>query len=75
MQSEDCLPGHRVMFRADAGQIRDKQVAIISGGGSEHEPAHAGYIGAGMLSAGVAGEVFTSPDTDSICEAIKAVSG
>src|SRR5215469_16831340 len=47
----DRLPGHRVMFRADAGQVRDKQVAIISGGGSGHEPAHAGYIGAGMLSA------------------------
>ena len=71
----DRLPGHRVMFRMDAGQIRDKQVAIISGGGSGHEPAHAGYIGAGMLSAGVAGEIFTSPDTDSIFEAIKAVAG
>jgi dihydroxyacetone kinase len=71
----DRLPGHRVMFRADAEQIRDKQVAIISGGGSGHEPAHAGYIGEGMLSAGVAGEVFTSPDTDSILAAIKAVAG
>jgi dihydroxyacetone kinase len=69
------LPGHRVMVRADAEQIRDKQVAIISGGGSGHEPAHAGYIGAGMLSAGVFGEVFTSPDTDSIFEAIKTVAG
>jgi dihydroxyacetone kinase len=73
--SSDRLPGHPVMFRADAGQVRDKQVAIISGGGSGHEPAHAGYIGAGMLSAAVAGEVFTSPDTDSIFEAIKAVAG
>jgi len=71
----DRLPGHRVMFRADAEQIRDKQVAIISGGGSGHEPAHAGYIGAGMLSGGVAGEVFTSPDADSIFEAIKTVAG
>jgi len=69
------LPGHRVMVRADAEQIRDKQVAIISGGGSGHEPAHAGYIGAGMLSAGVFGEVFTSPDTDSIFDAIKTVAG
>lgn len=71
----DRLPGHRVMFRADAEQIRDKRVAIISGGGSGHEPAHTGYIGEGMLSAGVAGEVFTSPDTDSIFAAIKAVAG
>ena len=56
-------------------RIRDQQVAIISGGGSGHEPAHAGYIGDGMLSAAVAGEVFTSPDTDSILAAIKAVAG
>src|SRR5215831_13196772 len=71
----DRLPGHRVMVRADARQVRDQQVAIISGGGSGHEPAHAGYIGAGMLSAAVVGEIFTSPDTDSIFEAIKAVVG
>src|SRR5215470_11167907 len=71
----DRLPGHRVMFRAAADQIRDKQVAILSGGGSGHEPAHAGYVGQGMLSAGIAGEIFTSPDTDSIFAAIKAVAG
>ena len=69
------LPGYHVLFRADADAVRDQQVAIISGGGSGHEPAHAGYIGAGMLSAVVAGEVFTSPDTDSIFAAIKAVAG
>ena len=69
------LPGHHVLFRADAEDVRDNQVAVISGGGSGHEPAHAGYIGAGMLSAAVAGEVFTSPDTDSIFAGIKAVAG
>src|SRR6201984_1182868 len=69
------LSGHKILLRADADQIRNQQIAIISGGGSGHEPAHAGYIGAGMLSAGVAGEVFTSPDTDSILAAIKAVAG
>ena len=69
------LPEHHVLLRADADEVRDQQVAIISGGGSGHEPAHAGYIGAGMLSAAVAGEVFTSPDTDSIFAAIKAVAG
>ncbi len=69
------LSGHKVMIRADVNKTRDQQVAIISGGGSGHEPAHAGYIGEGMLSAGVAGEVFTSPDTDSILAAIKAVAG
>jgi len=69
------LAGHKVLCRADAERIRDQQVAIISGGGSGHEPAHAGYVGEGMLSAAVAGEVFTSPDTDSIHAAVKAVAG
>lgn len=69
------LPGHKVLCRVDAEEIRNLQVAVVSGGGSGHEPAHAGYIGAGMLSAGVAGEVFTSPDTDSVMAAIKAVAG
>ena len=68
------LPGHKVLIRADAQQVRDKQVAILSGGGSGHEPAHAGYIGAGMLSAAVAGEVFTSPSSDSIFAAIQSVA-
>jgi triose/dihydroxyacetone kinase / FAD-AMP lyase (cyclizing) len=69
------LAGHKVLFRADTERNRDREVAIISGGGSGHEPAHAGYVGAGMLSAAVAGEVFTSPDSDSIYAAIKAVAG
>jgi triose/dihydroxyacetone kinase / FAD-AMP lyase (cyclizing) len=68
------LPGHKVLIRADARQVRDKQVAILSGGGSGHEPAHAGYIGAGMLSAAVAGEVFTSPSSDSVFAAIQTVA-
>jgi triose/dihydroxyacetone kinase / FAD-AMP lyase (cyclizing) len=69
------LPGHKVMVRADAEQTRDQQVAVLSGGGSGHEPAHAGYVGLGMLSAAVAGEVFTSPSSDSVFAAIKAVVG
>jgi triose/dihydroxyacetone kinase / FAD-AMP lyase (cyclizing) len=69
------LSGHKVLLRDDAEQVRDQQVAIISGGGSGHEPAHAGYVGAGMLSAAVAGEIFTSPSSDSILAAIRAVSG
>ena len=69
------LSGHKVMLRDDAEQVREQQVAIISGGGSGHEPAHAGYVGAGMLSAAVAGEIFTSPSSDSVFAAIKAVSG
>lgn len=69
------LAGHKVMVRADAERARDQQVAVISGGGSGHEPAHAGYVGAGMLSAAVAGEVFTSPSSDSVFAAIQTVSG
>lgn len=68
------LPGHKVIVRADAGHKRDEQVAVISGGGSGHEPAHAGFVGMGMLSAAVAGEVFTSPSSDSVLAAIKAVA-
>jgi dihydroxyacetone kinase len=68
------LREHKVMVRAETEQQRDQQVAVISGGGSGHEPAHAGYIGAGMLSAAVAGEVFTSPSSDSVFAAIKAVA-
>src|SRR5690625_2557218 len=52
----------------------DKKVGIVSGGGSGHEPAHAGYIGKGMLDAAVVGEVFTSPTPDQILAAIKAVN-
>jgi triose/dihydroxyacetone kinase / FAD-AMP lyase (cyclizing) len=69
------LLGHKVMVRTDAERGRDQQVAVLSGGGSGHEPAHAGYIGVGMLSAAVVGEVFTSPSSDSVFAAIKAVSG
>lgn len=69
------LPGRAVIVRADANEVRERQVALISGGGSGHEPAHAGYVGPGMLSAAVAGDVFTSPDPDSILAAIRAVTG
>ncbi len=69
------LPGQTVLVRADAASIRDRQVALISGGGSGHEPAHAGYVGRGMLTAAVAGEVFTSPTPDAVLAAIRAVGG
>lgn len=58
-----------VIARADAPV--DGKVGIISGGGSGHEPAHAGFVGSGMLDCAVAGEVFTSPTPDQILEAIK----
>jgi dihydroxyacetone kinase len=69
------LVGHKVIVRAGATLTHDRDVAVISGGGSGHEPAHAGYIGEGMLDAAVIGEVFTSPDSDSVFAAIKAVAG
>jgi len=65
------LPDTTVIVRHDAPI--DKKVGIISGGGSGHEPAHAGYIGKGMLDAAVVGEVFTSPTPDQILAAIKEV--
>ncbi|MEM5436473.1 dihydroxyacetone kinase family protein [Paraburkholderia diazotrophica] len=52
-----------------------RRVAVISGGGSGHEPAHAGYVGEGMLAAAVCGEVFTSPSTDAVLSAIRASAG
>lgn len=70
------LEGETVVVRADTpADVRARKVAVISGGGSGHEPAHAGYVGAGMLDAAVAGDVFTSPSTDAVLAAIRAVSG
>ena len=69
------LPGQNVLIRAEVNPASRPRVAIISGGGSGHEPAHAGYIGDGMLNAAVAGEVFTSPSSDSVFAAIQAVAG
>lgn len=62
------LPDTMVVARSDDYD----QVALVSGGGSGHEPAHAGFVGDGMLSAAVCGQVFTSPTPDQIYEAIKA---
>ncbi|PMD72218.1 dihydroxyacetone kinase subunit DhaK [Companilactobacillus nuruki] len=67
------IEGTTAVVRNDAKFSDNKQVGIVSGGGSGHEPLHAGYVGDGMLSAAVAGEVFTSPTPDQIYEAIKAV--
>jgi ATP-dependent dihydroxyacetone kinase len=69
------LDGEDVVIRADMPAPAERKVAIVSGGGSGHEPAHAGYVGRGMLTAAVAGDVFTSPGTDAILAAILAVSG
>ena len=69
------IEGCNVLVRSDAVQERDRKVALIAGGGSGHEPAHAGYVGKGMLTAAVAGQVFTSPSANSIYAAIRATGG
>ncbi|OBS61670.1 dihydroxyacetone kinase [Enterococcus mundtii] len=63
---------HRVEdSRVIAKNQLNEQVGLVSGGGSGHEPAHAGFVGDGMLSAAVLGDVFTSPTPDQIQLAIK----
>ena len=69
------IAGRNVVLRADLPAPADRKVAIISGGGSGHEPAHAGYVGAGMLTAAVLGDVFTSPSVDAVLEAVQATAG
>lgn len=65
------VPGTDVVART--GAKKTDKVALISGGGSGHEPAHGGFVGRGMLDAAVAGAVFTSPTPDQVYEAIHAV--
>ncbi|XP_028916646.1 triokinase/FMN cyclase [Ornithorhynchus anatinus] len=67
------LRGHRVALRSDLESLKGR-VALLSGGGSGHEPAHAGFVGKGMLTGVIAGAVFTSPAVGSILAAIQAVS-
>ena len=67
------IPETTAVVRNDAAFKQKKKVGVISGGGSGHEPLHAGYVGQGMLDAAVAGQVFTSPTPDQIYAAIKAV--
>ena len=52
-----------------------RKVALISGGGSGHEPAHVGFVGKGMLTAAVCGDVFASPSVDAVLSAIINVTG
>jgi dihydroxyacetone kinase-like protein len=64
---------NRVIFRADTP--RTGKVALVSGGGSGHEPLHGGFVGLGMLDAACCGEVFTSPVPDQILVATEGVNG
>ncbi len=78
------LTGNENLSRADAYPLRkfvvrggwDKsKVAIISGGGAGHEPAHIGFIGKGMLTAAISGDVFASPSVEAVLACILHVTG
>lgn len=68
----DGYPHIRVVLRNDWDKSK---VALVSGGGSGHEPAHAGFVGPGMLTAAVCGDVFASPSVDAVLAGILAVTG
>lgn len=68
----DGYPHIRVVVRNDWDKSK---VALVSGGGSGHEPAHAGFVGKGLLTAAVCGDVFASPSVDAVLAGILAVTG
>jgi dihydroxyacetone kinase len=68
----DGYPHIRVVVRNDWDKSK---VALVSGGGSGHEPAHAGFVGEGMLTAAICVDVFTSPSVDAVLAGILAVTG
>lgn len=68
----DGYPHIKVVVRADWDKSK---VALVSGGGSGHEPSHAGFVGQGLLTAAVCGEVFASPSVDAVLAGILAVTG
>ncbi|TIT91443.1 MAG: dihydroxyacetone kinase subunit DhaK, partial [Mesorhizobium sp.] len=68
----DGYPEVKVVLRADWDKMK---VAVVSGGGAGHEPSHAGFVGAGMLTAAVSGEIFASPSVEAVLAAIRATTG
>lgn len=68
----DGYPHIRVVVRNDWDRSK---VALLSGGGSGHEPAHAGFVGEGMLTAAVCGDIFASPTVDAVLAGLLAVTG
>lgn len=68
----DGYPHIKVVVRNDWDKSK---VALVSGGGSGHEPAHAGFVGQGLLSAAICGDVFASPSVDAVLAGILAVTG
>ncbi|WP_040948906.1 dihydroxyacetone kinase subunit DhaK [Gorillibacterium massiliense] len=68
----EFLPKYKIIKKRD---LNAEKVTLISGGGSGHEPAHAGFVGFGMLDAAVCGDVFASPSQIQVYQAIKATAG
>ena len=68
----DGYPHIKVVKRTDWDRSK---VALVSGGGSGHEPSHAGFVGPGMLTSAVCGEVFASPSVDAVLAGILSVTG
>jgi dihydroxyacetone kinase len=68
----ELIPKYKIVKRA---QIDSDKVCLISGGGSGHEPTHAGFVGKGMLDAAVCGDIFASPSQIQVYQAIRAVAG
>jgi ATP-dependent dihydroxyacetone kinase len=68
----DGYPHIKVVVRTDWDKSK---VALVSGGGSGHEPSHAGFVGQGMLTAAVCGDIFASPSVDAVLAGILAVTG
>ncbi|MCH1866631.1 dihydroxyacetone kinase family protein [Nocardioides sp. CFH 31398] len=66
------LDGQTVVLRRDHAELG--KVALVSGGGAGHEPAHGGYVGPGMLTGAVVGDMFTSPSTDAVLAAVRAIA-
>lgn len=68
----DTYPDIKIVLRADWDKSK---VAVVSGGGAGHEPSHAGFVGRGLLTAAVSGEIFASPSVEAVLTAIRAVTG
>ncbi|KAJ2356036.1 Dihydroxyacetone kinase 2 [Coemansia sp. RSA 2618] len=63
----------KVIYPKDLAAVRQKQVTLFCGGGSGHEPAHAGFVGAGMLTASVSGHVFASPTSSQVLSCLRRI--
>lgn len=68
----DLYPEIKVVIRADWDRSK---VAVVSGGGAGHEPSHAGFVGPGMLTAAISGDIFASPSVEAVLAGIRAATG